>query len=188
MEEYNRTHARVDARNVDEFNKRRLTDLLQLKHITFIFPFEFRAQEITCMNKLESIYFDCSHSSGDIFDRTFTMSEWKRETKLREEDQEEWYRQVFYMRPTPTNQVLEQVLAANNKTLKRLVVRVVGEHKQLYCELSCGLGVPKWRELPCGVVYWVWEWAGRDDGALVWNEGKFVEARMAFEAGVFDGC
>lgn len=177
LHEYNRTHVLLHAYNLVEFNQRRLKDLMQLKHLTIVFPFagSFRGQKITCMNELESIFFDYTLSSAEhnalvrLPDEKACLME-----RLAEDEWPNVKHQTF--------STLRWIILANKKSLKRLVMRVKMEEcaRFIHCATrGLHLGPLKWQKGE--FRYYVWE--KKDGGVLTWDFEVFEPSPRPWPVG-----
>jgi hypothetical protein len=167
LHEYNRTHARIDAYNLLEFNQRKLKNLLQLKHLTIVFPLgtSFKGQKITCVNELESIFFD------------YTLDRAEHNALIRLPDEksclvEELAKDEWAYQKHQTYAILRWIVLANMKSLKRLVMRVKMEEctRFIHCATrGLHLGPVKWQKGE--FRYFVWE--KKNGGVLTWDLNVF---------------
>lgn len=157
IDEYTRIYAQVDARNIKEFKKRKMKDLLQIQCIAFIFPLTFKAQKITLMNKFETIILDCTYGCG--VDDMPTIEEDELGPEIR-----------------PRN-LLHWVIQANQNTMRRVVLKTRWTSEvngKEICDFSNCFGfMPRKRQFEEGIVHWVWEKTG--DSILTWSRDEYAK-------------
>ncbi|KAF8864910.1 hypothetical protein BDZ45DRAFT_792747 [Acephala macrosclerotiorum] len=162
LNESKKIHAEINKHNVNDFNKRPIKDLLNIRHLSVSFPLEFRAQKIMLMNNINSLFFDGMkfRQIGDnIYDNG---SEREGELGL----------------GTSATSILYWIKGSNMNCLRKLVVKVT--RAGLGKKFSDVLGFqPREEYQPDGSVHLVWE---KDNGGLVLGT-----LRRRYECEVVDG-
>ncbi|KUJ23246.1 uncharacterized protein LY89DRAFT_728015 [Mollisia scopiformis] len=179
LEEHNRSHAVVHIHNEEDFNKRKMKDLLQIKHLTIIYPLTFRAQKLTIQNKVETLFLDYRYSHNDI-------------KKLSKQLHEQGYpnnnlyndyidKKSANIGPTNVLDVLKFLIAANQKSsgLRKLIVRTTGEKVKLVAILSSGLKLEPQKRFHKGFVYYICK--KPNDSILTWDprvSGSYYDEKL----------
>lgn len=147
LDESKKIHASINKSNIQDFNKRNLKDLLKIRHLSVTFPLEFRAQKITLMNNINSLFFDgmkFRQSGNTIYDNGSGGADAANQG-------------------TGATSILCWIKGSNRNCLRKLVVKVT--RASLGSIFSDVLGFQPREEIQTdGSVHLVWE---KDNGGLV---------------------
>lgn len=132
----------VDRGSIDAFNKQNIKILLRIKHLTIKFPLQFSAQKMTLMNRLETIFLDCTSSSGTRPLRSASHAA----------------------------MILQWLIKANQKTLQRVVMKSRPVGAQWVADVSEGLASSVQTYVPYPEGCHVWKCPPAGKGFLTWDD------------------